>query len=100
MAPAPTTQIFISGTEAQLLGQSYALELPGGALRDLLQEHHLPGDLEVRELRSAEVVQLSLGRRHPLLEYHRRSHLLAELVVRHGEGERLGHRGVRQEHLV
>ena len=86
--------------ETQLLGQADALELAGGALRDLGQEHHLPWDLEVGQLRRAEVAQLALGRRRPLPEHHRRRHLLAELVVWHGEGERLGHRGVRREHVV
>src|SRR4029453_14231727 len=100
IAPAPTTQIFMSRSEAQLLGQANSLELTGRPLRDLGQEHHLPRDLEAGQPRRAEAVQLSLGRRRPLPEHHRRRPLLAELVVWHGEGEHLGHRGVRREHFV
>src|SRR6516162_6735600 len=100
IAPAPTTQIFMSRAEAQLLCQADPLELPGGALGDLGQEHHLPRDFEMGQVRGAEGVELSLGRRRPFPQHDRGRHLLAELVVWHAEGEHLGHRRMRREHVI
>jgi hypothetical protein len=65
-APAPTTQIFMSRAKAQLLGQTDALQLAGGALRDLGEEHHLPGYLELGEPARAELAELALGGRRSL----------------------------------
>src|SRR6185369_567433 len=100
IAPAPTTQIFMSRAQAQLLGKTDPLQLAGGALRDLGEEHHLPGHLEVGEPTCAEVAELALGGRRSLSQHDGRRDLLSELVVWHGEGESLGHRGVRREHVV
>src|SRR6185295_12669005 len=94
MAPAPKMQSFMLALtptlsqgerkllpEPQLLGQADALDLAGGALRDLGQDDHLARHLEVGEAAGAEVAELALGGRSDALhQHHGRRYLLAEAV--------------------
>ena len=89
MAPAPKMQIRIT-PQAQLLREADALQLAGGALRDLGEEHDLARHLEVGEAAGGEVAQLALGSPPALAQHDRGGDLLAELVVRHGEGDAPG----------
>ena len=47
-----------------------------------------------------EGAQLVLGRARALAQHHGRGDILAELLVRHGEGDDLQHRGMIHQHLV
>ena len=71
-------------------GEADALQLAGGALRDLGEDHHLARHLEVgeaarRRSRGAPARPAAMPSRSTTA----RRDLLAELVVRHGEGDHL-----------
>ena len=60
----------------------------------------LLGTLEIRQPAAAEGNQIGLASLRFGSEHHRRFHLLAPGGMRHAETHRLGHRRMRQQHLV
>ena len=58
-----------------------ALQLAGRSLRDLGKENHLPRRLKNGKPRGDEVPDLTFGDGSTLVQYDRRRHLLAKLIM-------------------
>ena len=84
----------------EVLGHKSALDLAGRRLGQAGRDVELLRDLEVSQepLRGGE--DLGLGHRGALLQHHCRHDLLAVLLVRRAEGDRLRDGRVRQERRV
>ena len=76
-----------------------ALDLARGRARDGVGDVNLLRTLEVGQPLLAERQQLGLGG-IDRSEHDRRRDLLTPRRMRHAEADRLGHRGVREQHLV
>src|SRR5690242_410155 len=104
MAPAPKTQILMGprrpSGEAEALGEADALQLARWPFGDLRQQHDPARHLEIRQAMGDEIAELPLGGLVPLAQHHGGGHLLPQLVVGHGEGQRLGDAGMIHQHLV
>src|SRR5512142_2811112 len=90
----------LASRQPELGGEAEPLDLPGRTLRDLGDDQDAARDLELGEAAGGELPELALGRLLPVAEDHRGRDLLAQLVVGHGEGHRLLHGGVIEQHLV
>jgi hypothetical protein len=75
--------------QAQLLGQADALQLAGGALRDLVQDHHLARHLEIGEPLGGEIADRALVGLGPSRRTTAAATSSPSLGVRHGEGHDL-----------
>src|SRR6185437_11205817 len=73
------------------------LKLPGRAFRQLRQKHDGARDLEGGQRRGCEFAEFLLRCRHFWHEHHGRSHIFAELCMRHREHNHLRNGGMPQQ---
>src|SRR5439155_17284979 len=83
-----------------LLGEADAGELAGWAEGDGLDDEDCPRHFEIGQVLRRVITELALGRGHAFSQDDGATDVLAETIVRHGEGHGLGDRWVLEKDLV